>query len=65
MQDFLPGHDTAKTRRALAGFDPDRWTETFGINPNGSRLTISSMERLTNLIVADDVTGVTPRKRGR
>ncbi|HTP33296.1 MAG TPA: protein kinase [Candidatus Acidoferrales bacterium] len=65
VQDFVPGKDTSQTRRPLGGFDPDRITETFGISPNGARLAISAKEDLTNLIVANDVEGITPPKRGR
>ena len=31
VQDFVPGRDTAATRRKLAGFDPDVAAESFGL----------------------------------
>ena len=46
-QDFVPGQDTAKTRRALGGFDADATAESFGIAPDGSRLVIASREQLS------------------
>jgi serine/threonine protein kinase len=64
-QDFAPGKDTSNSRRPLGGFDPDRLTETFGISPTAARLAISSTENLTNLIVASNVGGIVPAKRGR
>jgi len=65
VQDFVPGKDTSRTRRPLGGFDPDHLTETFGISPSGSRLAISATENLTNIIVANQVEGITPPRRGR
>jgi TolB protein len=65
VQDFVPGRDTGKTRRPLGGFDSDRLTETFGISPTGGRLAISSTENLTNIIVANDVAGITAPRRSR
>ena len=65
VQDFVPGKDTANTRRPIGGFDPDRVTETFGVSPNGSRLAISATDNLTNIIVANGVEGVTAPRRGR
>ncbi len=62
VQDFLPGRDTTATRRPLAGFDPNRMTESFGISPDGSRITIAGGERLSSLIIADHVPGVSTRK---
>ena len=61
VQDFIPDRDTGGTRRPLGGFDSDRLTETFGVSPTGGRLAISSTENLTNIIVANDVAGITAR----
>jgi Tol biopolymer transport system component len=60
VQDFAPGKDTAATRRALAGFDPERTTESFGISPDGTRLTIASWEQLFSLMLAERVPEVRP-----
>ncbi|HOK45993.1 MAG TPA: hypothetical protein PLK67_08685, partial [Bryobacteraceae bacterium] len=60
VQDFVPGKDTPATRRPLGGFDPERTTESFGISPDGSRLTIASWEQLFSLMLAERVPGVVP-----
>ncbi len=60
VQDFVPDKDTAATRRPLAGFDPERTTESFGISPDGARLTIASWEQLFSLMLAERVPGVLP-----
>lgn len=60
VQDFVPGKDTTATRRPLGGFDPERTTESFGISPDGSRLTIASWEQLFSLMLAERVPGVVP-----
>lgn len=60
VQDFVPGQDTRKTRRRLGGFDPDLQTESFGISPDGSRMTFASSELISSLMVADRVPGVSP-----
>lgn len=63
VQDFTPGRDTARTRRPLAGFDPERTTESFGISPDGARVTIASWEQLFSLMMAERVPGVAPPGR--
>jgi Tol biopolymer transport system component/predicted Ser/Thr protein kinase len=65
VQDFAPGQNTAKTRRPLGGFDPERVTETFGISPDGTRLAISSTDQLSNLIVVARIAGIAPPRRAR
>jgi hypothetical protein len=35
MQDFVPGQDTASTRRQVGPFDPENSVESFGISPDG------------------------------
>ncbi|MBI3667337.1 MAG: PD40 domain-containing protein, partial [Acidobacteria bacterium] len=63
VQDFIPGQDTSKTRRKLGGFDPQMETESFGISPDGTRITISSRESLNNLMLAERVPGIAPPAR--
>jgi hypothetical protein len=58
IQDFVPGQDTSKTRRPLAGFDPDTEPESFGISPDGSRICISFAEQTSNLMLAERVPGI-------
>ncbi len=54
-QDFVPGRDTSATRRKLAGFDRGYVTESFGLGPDGSRITVAGSEQLWSLMVAEGV----------
>ena len=65
VQDFVPGQDTSKSRRKLAGFDPDMPAESYGIPPDGSRVTVSFLEPLSSLMLADGVAGIVPPSRGK
>lgn len=58
VQDFLPGQDTYPTRRAIAGFDPDRHAESFGISPDGAFITLAEVEFLSSLVRAKNVPGL-------
>jgi Tol biopolymer transport system component len=58
-QDFAPGRDTSTTRRALGGFDRERATESFGISPDGTILTVAGWEQLFSLFSIEGVPGVT------
>jgi eukaryotic-like serine/threonine-protein kinase len=62
-QDFVPGRDTSKSRREVAGFDPAMPTESFGISPDGRSLALSGRERVANIVLAEPVAGVRPRDR--
>lgn len=55
VQDFIPGKNTSATRRAIAGFDSDKQTETFGISPDGKFITLSEMELLSSLVRVENV----------
>jgi Tol biopolymer transport system component len=57
-QDFDPERDTADTRRPVAGFSPLYVTESFGVSPDGARLTIAKLLTSQSLMVADGVPGV-------
>jgi Tol biopolymer transport system component len=59
VQDFVPGKDTYKTRRAVAGFNPSRHIESFGISPDGAYITIAEMEILSSLVLAENVPAFT------
>jgi Tol biopolymer transport system component len=63
VQDFVPGQDTIKTVRPLVGFDADMLPESFGISPDGSRMTISLAEQTSNLMLAERVPGISPPAR--
>lgn len=60
VQDFQPGIDTSSMRRPLLGFDRDAPTESFGISPDGLRITIAGLEAYSSLMVAEGVPGVSP-----
>jgi Tol biopolymer transport system component len=64
-QDFEPGKDTSATRRRLAAFDREMTTETFGISPDESRLTVASYDKVFSVMLAENVDGVTRPERGR
>jgi serine/threonine protein kinase len=55
VQDFVPGAETSASRRELGGFDPDVATETLGISPDGSHITISTWELVSSIMIADRV----------
>jgi Tol biopolymer transport system component len=57
VQDFVPGADTASTKRPLGGFDRERATESFGISPDGN-LTVAGWEQLFSLFSIEGVPGV-------
>jgi hypothetical protein len=58
VQESIPGKNTFATRRAIAGFDSDKQTETFGISPDGKFITLSEMELLSSLIRVENVPGL-------
>jgi len=58
VQDFIPGQDTFAARRAIAGFDPDKHTETFGISPDGKFITLAELEILSSLVRVENVPGL-------
>ena len=60
-QAFLPGKDTVSTRRPLAGYTSDSLTESFGVSPDGSRMTISEFQSSFGLLLAEGVDGVVAR----
>lgn len=59
-QDFVPGRDTRDTRRRIAGFSRDYFSESFGISPDGKRLTLATLELTSRLMLADNVPRVNP-----
>jgi serine/threonine protein kinase len=63
VQDFVPGQDTSKTVRPLADLDPALLPESFGMSPDGSRITISFAEQTSNLMLAERVPGISPPAR--
>ncbi len=57
-QDFVPGRDTASTRRPLAGLEPDWVAETFAISPDGKKICLAEWEQVSSLMTAQGVAGV-------
>jgi Tol biopolymer transport system component len=57
-QDFIPGINTRTSRKALAGFDPDRKIDTFAISPDLSRIIIAEVEVLSSLVLVDGIPGI-------
>jgi hypothetical protein len=62
VQDFVPGRDTAPSRRKLAGFDPVLDTESFGISPDGARVTLAQIEWGASLLLVEGLAGVGERR---
>jgi Tol biopolymer transport system component len=60
VQDFVPGKDTAASRRPLGGFDAEVSSESFGICPDGNHLVIASWDQVLSLVMADRVPGILP-----
>jgi Tol biopolymer transport system component len=58
LQDFVPGRDTAATRRKLGRFSPDIATESFGIAPDGSRLVVAGWVQLFSLMEGEGLPGL-------
>ncbi len=62
VQRFAPGRDTSATRRQIGGFDEESSTESFGISPDGRRLTVAGWDQVFSLVLAENVPGVSPPK---
>jgi len=63
VQEFAPGRDTSATRRPVAGFSPEFVTESFTVSPDGSRLTLSTGQEFSSIMVAEGVPGAVPPRR--
>ncbi len=63
QQDFAPGRDTSNTRRQVAGFSPEYVTESLGISPDGSKITISTGDEFATILLAEGVPGAMPLVR--
>ena len=63
QQDFAPGRDTSVTRRQVAGFSPEYVTESLGISPDGSKITISTGDEFATILLAEGVPGALPQVR--
>ncbi len=59
-QDFDPERDTSATRRQLAGFFDDGDTESFGVAPDGSAVTIAVPRTTRSLVLAEGLPEAAP-----
>lgn len=64
-REFTPGRNTDASRRALAGFDRESVTESFGLSADGGWLTLASWEQLSSIMSAEGLSGITPPNRRR
>lgn len=62
-QDFIPGKDTYSSRRAIAGFDPDRKMDTFTLSPDRTRIIVAEVEVLSSLTLAKGIPGIAPFRK--
>jgi eukaryotic-like serine/threonine-protein kinase len=62
-QEFRPEGQTETSRRPLIQLDPAGIAETFGIAPDGSRLTLAATYRAFSLLSIENVAGVEPQRR--
>ncbi|HET9794111.1 MAG TPA: protein kinase, partial [Thermoanaerobaculia bacterium] len=56
-QDFDPARGAVAGGRPVAGFSPEYVTESLGLSPDGTRLTISTGEEFASILAADHVPG--------
>jgi Tol biopolymer transport system component len=63
VQDFRPGEDTSASRRALVELEPGAIPESFGIAPDGQRLTLASGYPSFSLMSAENLAGLEPPRR--
>jgi Tol biopolymer transport system component len=54
-QDFVPGLDTSGSRRPVAGFSSEYFTESLGVSPDGKSLVISARIEKQSLKLAENV----------
>jgi Tol biopolymer transport system component len=62
LQEVAAGKDTSASRRMLVGFAADGWTESLGISPDGTRLTVSERQEPSSLLLVDGLEGVLARQ---
>jgi serine/threonine protein kinase len=58
VQEFVPGRDTSRTRRPLAGFDAETETESFAIAPDTSHIVLAGWEQTLSVMIAEGLPGV-------
>ena len=58
VQDFVPGQDTAATRRPLGGFDEEAAVESFDLSPDGKRLVAAVWVQVFSLMEGNALEGI-------
>jgi Tol biopolymer transport system component len=61
-QDFVPGRDTAASRRRVTPDDPAE-IETFGLSPDGTHVALAAIEYNTAIMLAQGIPGVRAARR--
>ena len=64
VQDFVPGRDTTATQRKLAGFDPEWFSESFDVSPDGTRVVLSRLRPGGTVMMAENVPHIEPQRSG-
>jgi TolB protein len=64
-QAFVPGTDTARTRRLLAGLDTGQPIDSFAMSPDGTHLVQAIADSLDSLLLAEGVPGIEPPRPTR
>jgi Tol biopolymer transport system component len=59
-QAFVPGTDTARTRRLLAGLDTGQPIDSYAISPDGTHMVQAIADTLDSLLLAEGVPGIEP-----
>ncbi|HYV17485.1 MAG TPA: protein kinase [Verrucomicrobiae bacterium] len=59
-QAFVPGTDTAGTRRMLAGLDTGQPIDSYAISPDGTHMVQAIADTLDSLLLAEGVPGIEP-----
>jgi len=61
---FEPGAPAPTTWRTLVQLPPAALPESFGISPDGTRLTLAASYRSYALMTSENLPGIAPRRRG-
>jgi len=62
-QDFTPGADTMDSRRELVPLDLPSLPESFGVSPDGARITVAVATGFWSLMTASDLDDIEPPRR--